>query len=79
MKDRHPVIIELGDEMEHAFEFITYRRIHHQLDQMEKGLPIDNFINPGTLSNLEKKILKESFQLILKIQDAMVELYRGGM
>jgi CBS domain-containing protein len=79
MKDRHPVIIELGDEMEHAFEFITYLRIHHQLDQMEKGLPIDNFINPGTLSNLEKKILKESFQLILKIQDALGELYRGGM
>jgi CBS domain-containing protein len=46
---------------------------------MEKGLPVDNFINPGTLSNLEKKILKESFQLILKIQDAMGELYRGGM
>lgn len=79
MKSTHPIFIELGDKIEHAFEFITFLRIHHQLDQMDKGEPMDNFINPGMLSNLEKKTLKESFQVILKIQDAIGELYRGGM
>ena len=79
MKDSHPVIIELGEELEQAFEFITLLRMHHQTKQMERNEPPDNFINPVTLSNLEKKSLKESFQLILKIQDAIGELYRMGM
>lgn len=79
MKETHAIVIELGEEIEQAFEFITLLRIHHQLDQMEKKEPLDNFINPSMLSNLEKKSLKESFQLILKIQDAITELYRAGM
>jgi CBS domain-containing protein len=79
MKETHPIVLELGEEMEQAFEFITLLRFHHQLDQMEKKEPLDNFINPSKLSNLERKSLKESFQLILKIQDAIIELYKAGM
>jgi len=79
IKESHPIAIELGDEIEQAFEFINLLRIHHQLDQMERKVPLDNFINPENLSNLEKKSLKESFQLILKIQDGIEEMYRAGM
>ena len=79
MKESHPIAIELGDEIEQAFEFINLLRIHHQLDQMERKVPLDNFINPTGLSNLEKKSLKESFQLILRIQDGIAEIYRAGM
>lgn len=79
MRQTQPIIIELGEEIEHAFEFIMLLRIHHQIEQMDKGEELDNFINPSTLTNLEKKSLKESFQLILKIQDAMAELYGAGM
>jgi CBS domain-containing protein len=79
VKESHPIAIELGDEIEQAFEFINLLRIHHQLDQMERKVPLDNFINPANLSNLEKKSLKESFQLILKIQDGIAETYRAGM
>jgi CBS domain-containing protein len=79
LRSIHPIIIELGDEIEQAFEFISLLRIHHQLDQMERNIPPDNFINPGRLTNLEKKSLKESFQVILKIQDAVTEMYRPGM
>ena len=79
MKDTHPIVTELGDEIGQAFEFITLLRIHHQLDQMERKVPLDNFINPSKLSNLEKKSLKGSFQLILKMQDAITEIYRAGM
>ena len=79
LKAKHPVISELGAEIEQAFEFITLLRVHHQIEQIEKSVPPDNFINPGKLSNLEKKSLKESFQVILKVQDAIVEIYRAGM
>jgi CBS domain-containing protein len=79
LRETHPIVVELGDEIEQAFEFITLLRIHHQLEQMERKEPLDNFINPSKLSNLERKSLKESFQLILKIQDAITEIYRAGM
>jgi len=79
LKDKHPVISELGSELEQAFEFISLLRVHHQIGQIEESVPPDNFINPEKLSNLEKKSLKESFQLILKVQDAIIEIYRAGM
>jgi CBS domain-containing protein len=79
MRAGHPIIMELGEEIEHAFEFISLLRIHHQLGMIERNLPPDNFINPDRISNLEKKSLKESFQLVLRVQDAIVELYKAGM
>ena len=70
---------ELSEDLEQAFEFITLLRIQHQMDQVKKSLPPDNFINPDSLSNLEKKYLKESFHIIAKIQDIITEQYKPGM
>lgn len=79
LRDSHPIVMELGDELEHAFEFLSLVRIHHQFDQIEHDTLPDNFINPNDLSNIEKKTLKEVFQVIQKVQDGIVELYRAGM
>ncbi|RJQ42996.1 MAG: cyclic nucleotide-binding/CBS domain-containing protein [Nitrospiraceae bacterium] len=79
LNDKHPIVMELGEEIEQAFEFITLLRIHHQIKQIEASVEPDNFINPSNLSNLERRTLKESFQLIMKVQDAIADLYRAGM
>jgi len=79
LKHRHSVMKEMSEDLEQAFEFITLLRIQHQLDQANKSLPMDNFINPDTLSNLEKKYLKESFHVIARGQDIITEEYRAGM
>jgi CBS domain-containing protein len=79
LKNRHPVVKELAEDLTQAFEFITLLRIQHQMDQVKKSLPVDNFINPNILSNLEKKYLKESFHIIAKIQDIITEDYKPGM
>ena len=79
MKGKHPTIDSVADELAQAFEFITLLRIHHQVEQIELGEAPDNFINPSTMSNLEKKILKESFQIISKVQDGVIDLYGPGM
>lgn len=79
LKHRHSVMKELSEDLEQAFEYITLLRIQHQMDQANKSLPTDNFINPDTLSNLEKKYLKESFHIITKIQDIITEQYKPGM
>jgi CBS domain-containing protein len=76
LKDKHTIVKEYADELEHAFEFITLLRIHNQVEQIEGGREIDNFINPNTLSNLEKKTIKEAFHLISRIQDFIIERYK---
>lgn len=79
LKDVHPIVRDLGDELEYAFEFITLLRIHHQIEQIENNELPDNFINPRKLSTLERKSLKESFQIISKLQEIIIDQYRPGL
>jgi CBS domain-containing protein len=77
LRDKHTIVKEYADELIHAFEFIMMIRIQLQFDQIKEGKEINNFINPNNLSNLEKRIAKETFQLISKIQDLIIERYKA--
>ncbi len=79
MRGKHPAMETTADELAQAFEFINLLRIHHQVEQMEAGAPPDNFINPSSLSNLEKRMLKESFQVISRVQDGLIAQFGPGM
>jgi len=79
LRDKHTILKEYADEIEHAFEFITLLRVHHQAELLQEGKAIDNFINPNKLSNLEKKTVKDAFHLITKLQDSTVERYKAFM
>lgn len=76
LRDRHTFVAEHADGLEHAFEYLMLLRIHHQFGQMEAGKKPDNFINPNSLSNLEKKTVREAFHLISKLQGHIVERYK---
>jgi CBS domain-containing protein len=77
LRDKHTIVKEYADELLHAFEFILLLRIQNQFEHMKEGGDINNFINPNKLSNLEKRIAKETFQLISKIQDLIIERYKA--
>lgn len=76
LKHRHTIVGEYAEELEQVFEFIMLLRIQHQYEQIKTGNVPDNFINPKKLSNLEKKSMKEAFQLISRIQDMIIERYK---
>jgi CBS domain-containing protein len=76
LRRRHSIVRDHFEEIEHAFEFVMLLRIHHQFEQIQQGLPPDNFINPNDLSNLERKTLKESFNLMSRIQGLIVEQWK---
>ncbi len=76
LKPKHSVVNDHADEIIHAFEFLMLLRIRHQYEQVLQGKMPDNFIDPESLSNLEKKLLKETFQLISKLQDILIERYK---
>jgi CBS domain-containing protein len=77
LRSKHTIVEEYADDLEQAFEFITLLRIHHQYTQVSSGQAPDNFINPNRLSNLERRSIKEAFQLVSKIQALIIELYKS--
>ncbi|HXX57415.1 MAG TPA: DUF294 nucleotidyltransferase-like domain-containing protein [Thermodesulfovibrionales bacterium] len=76
LKHKHTIVQEYADELEHAFEVIMLLRIHHQFEQIEAGREPDNFINPNTLNNLEKRLIREAFHRIAKIQGLIIDKYK---
>lgn len=76
LKTKHAVVRDYAEEIIYAFEFLMLLRMKHQYEQVLQGLMPDNFIDPERLSNLEKKLLKDTFQLISKLQDILIERYK---
>lgn len=67
---------ELTEDIEHALDYLGAMLLHAQLQQINEGLVPDNFINPDTLTNFERKTLKESFNLIATLDEIIEEKYR---
>lgn len=78
LKDTHNLVEQYCEEIEQAFEFLMSLRIRHQLEQIESDQEPDNYINPESLSILERGTLHESLKLISLIQDFIVEEYKQG-
>ncbi|MCX8069865.1 MAG: DUF294 nucleotidyltransferase-like domain-containing protein, partial [Thermodesulfovibrionales bacterium] len=78
LMDIHDTVRQFGEELKYAFEFIMMMKIVHQFNQLSSGLQPDNYIDPNDLSNLQKKTLKESCQLISRIQDTIENKYLLG-
>jgi len=76
LRSMHTIVEDYADDFEQAFEFIMLLRIHNQYAQISSGAAPDNFINPNRLSNLEKRSIKEAFQLITQAQDLIIERYK---
>lgn len=76
LKERAGTVSAFSEELEQAFEFLMSMRLNHQFRQMEEGLPPENFISPEGLAGLDRKMLKESFRVIIAVQAAMLKKYR---
>ncbi len=79
LKNRDSTAGEFAGELEQAFEFLMSLRLRHQFQQMKEGVEPDNFVDPRLLGNMENRLLKESFKLILSVQDAAVKKYSPWM
>lgn len=61
-----------------AYEFISTVRLEHQAAQIERGEDADNFVPPELLSSLERRHLKDAFEVVRTLQDAMETRYQAG-
>jgi CBS domain-containing protein len=78
LKDLHPIMKNVGGDLEYAFEFISMLRIRHQLKQAAMEIDPDNFIDPKQLSSLELRNLKQICRLLSQIIDDITLRYGTG-
>ncbi len=62
-----------------AYKFINELRIRHQAQQIKQEQEPDNYILPSEISSLDKKHLKDAFDVILKMQNAMGSQYQTAI
>ncbi len=67
---------DLYSETIEAYEFLMQLRLVHQLDMMDQNKSPDNHINPADLSDIEKQPLKESFEVIRRLQSVLSQEFR---
>ena len=58
-------------DLREAYQFLIYLQLSRHLDALAQGEKPDNFINPATLSGLQRKMLKESFAVIRGLQETI--------
>lgn len=74
--ERNVIDDEFHADLQEAYCFINYLRIHRHLEARAKGVNPNNFIDPATLNNLQRKMLKESFRIINRLQEMIQHRYQ---
>lgn len=67
---------DMAADLREAFSFITILRITRHLEARARGEVPDNFVNPADLNSLQRKMLKESFGVITKLQELLEHRYQ---
>lgn len=63
-------------DLRDAFEFISTLRLHHQATLIEHDRDADNFLDPQEVSALERRYLKDAFEVVSELQNSMSRQYR---
>lgn len=65
------------EDVRDAFEFISMVRLQHQAKQIENGQKPNNHMPPEELSALERRHLKDAFEVISTMQESMATRYQA--
>jgi len=58
-----------------GYELQMQLRLVHQLDQLENGVMPDNYLHPAQLTELEKRMLKDAFSIIERLQNILKTMF----
>jgi CBS domain-containing protein len=58
-------------DLREAYEFLIYLQISRHLDALAQGEEPDNFLDPASLNGLQRKMLKESFAVVRRLQEIL--------
>jgi CBS domain-containing protein len=69
---------EMSQNLIDALEYISTLRNQHQVERIRHGQAADNFLDPESLSGLERSHLKDSFAIIKSMQEVLEHRYQAG-
>jgi CBS domain-containing protein len=69
----------LLQDLQEAFEFLTFLRVECQLQQIRDGQPLSNYIAPESLTHLQRSLLKEAFRASARVQSLVEENFRTAV
>lgn len=67
---------EFAAELSQAFNFFLTLKLKSNLEKLDSGKAIDNYINPNNLTTMEKDLLKESFKIVNRLKKIMEHHYK---
>jgi CBS domain-containing protein len=79
LREQHTVVADYAEELTQAFSFLLLLRAHSQYRELAEGAPLDNFVDPHRLTSLEKRTVREAFQLVSRLQDQVLERYKASI
>jgi|GEM_PF-5698447 len=69
LKDR------MAEDLYEAFSFVTLLRIARRLEENLNGKDGGAYLDPADLNRVQRKMLKESFQVVSKLQEFTAQRY----
>ncbi|MBD3729139.1 MAG: cyclic nucleotide-binding/CBS domain-containing protein [Sphingomonadales bacterium] len=70
---------EAARDLAACFEFVRDVRFRHQAEQVARGDPPSNLLDPGDLSRFDREHLRDAFKLIRAQLDKLRSDFAGGM
>lgn len=70
---------EAAEDLVDSFEFLSMVRLQHQVKNIKNNKEANNYVDPNELSSLERRHLKDAFELISTYQDVLSKKYNQGM
>ncbi len=67
---------EFAKELEEAFNFLLTLKLKSNLEKLDSGKNINNYINPEDLNTMEKDLLKDSFKIVNKLKKKLEYHYK---
>ena len=75
LMQREKISQDLYHSAMEAYELQMQLSVIHQLGQIEDGNDPDNFIHPAHLSDLEKRMLRDAFGVIERMQSVLDSMF----
>ena len=76
IKQRGVINAEFYADLCEAYTFFVYLQISRHLDALAKGEEPNNFLEPAGLNSLQRKMLKEGFSVVSRLQETIEFRYR---
>lgn len=69
---------EAAEDLIDSHEFLSMIRLQHQVKNIKKDQEANNYVDPNELSSLERRHLKDAFELVSTYQEVLSKKYNQG-